>query len=294
MVTKNPFKWARDAWKNRPRPASNVVPFPNQQGQGVLPVGLNGKIASPHEFLQAQIVNLPDEEESIQKRALLAIAYFLVTWGGSAIMVLLGIGLAGDLQAVFHIGGAYALALTVLFPFGEFVFEILAILVGERIHQGIKSGGDAAFVFTFGPFVLLANTGTAMLQVFLFGWHNASVASIASLVLWFRAFLPLLIVIGTIGVVAGIQRRSIKRMIHAIDRKGKALTSVAEASVHFLEADMNAKRAIDEHEDARRERERKTEAFNEMQSLMRAAFDKMMERLNRLDDEDRNGRMRRI
>ena len=108
MATKNPLKWARDAWKNRPRSPSNVVPFPNQQGQGVLPVSIDGKIVSPHEFLQAQIVNLPDEEESIQKRALLAVAYFLVTWGGSAIMILLGIGLASDLQAVFHIGGAYA------------------------------------------------------------------------------------------------------------------------------------------------------------------------------------------
>ncbi len=294
MAIKNPFKWAHAAWQNRPRRSGNVVPFPNQQGQGVLPVGSNGQIVSPHEFLQAQIVNLPDEEESVQKRALLSVAYFLVTWGGSAIMILLGIGLASDLQAVFHIGGAYALALTVLFPFGEFVFEILAILVGERIHQGIRSGGDAAFVFTFGPFVLLANTGTAMLQVFLFGWHNASVASIASLVLWFRAFLPLMIVIGTIGVVAGIQRRSIRRMIHALNRKAGALTSVAQASVHFLEADMNARRSIDEHEDARKERERKEQAFNEMQALMRAAFDKMMERLNRLDDDDRNGRRMRL
>ncbi len=183
MAMKNPFQWALTTWQNRPRGPGNVVPFPNQQEQGVLPVGSNGHIVSPHEFLQAQIVNLPDEEESVQKRALLSVAYFLVTWGGSAIMILLGIGLALDLQAVFHITGAYALALTVLFPFGEFVFEILAILVGERIHQGIRSGGDAAFVFTFGPFVLLANAGTAMLQVFLFGWHNASEASIASLVL---------------------------------------------------------------------------------------------------------------
>ncbi len=219
MAIKNPFKWAHAAWQNRPRRSGNVVPFPNQQGQGVLPVGSNGQIVSPHEFLQAQIVNLPDEEESVQKR----------------------------------------------------------ILVGERIHQGIRSGGDAAFVFTFGPFVLLANTGTAMLQVFLFGWHNASVASIASLVLWFRAFLPLMIVIGTIGVVAGIQRRSIRRMIHALNRKAGALTSVAQASVHFLEADMNARRS-----------------FNEMQALMRAAFDKMMERLSRLDDDDRNGRRMRL
>jgi hypothetical protein len=294
MAMKNPFKWALTTWQNRPRSPGKVVPFPAQQGQGVLPVGSNGQIVSPHEFLQAQIINLPDEEESVQKRTLLAIAYFLVTWGGSVIMILLGIGLALDLQTVFHITGTYALALTVLFPFGEFVFEILAILVGERIHQGIRSGGDAAFVFTFGPFVLLANTGTAMLQVFLFGWHNASEASIASLILWFRAFLPLIIVIGTIGVVAGIQRRSIRRMINALNRKAEALTSVAEASVHFLEADMNARRAIDEHEDARRERERKEQAFNEMQVLMRAAFDKMMERLNRLDDDDRNGRRMRL
>src|SRR5438034_8344753 len=64
MVMKNPFKWAVTNWQNRQRSPSNVVPFPNQQGQGVLPVGVDGKIVSPHEFLQAQIVNLPEDRKS--------------------------------------------------------------------------------------------------------------------------------------------------------------------------------------------------------------------------------------
>src|SRR6266567_3817555 len=177
--------------------------------QGVAPVAVTGQKLTPHEFLEAQILNLPDEEESAQKRLLLALAYFAATWLGSVIMIWLGLGLALDLQAVFHVTGVFAGALAVLFPFAEFVFEILAILVGERIHQGLKTRGDWMFVLVFTPFILFANVSTAMLQVFLLGWHNATVESQASLVLWFRAFLPLLVVIATIGVVAGIQRRSL-------------------------------------------------------------------------------------
>lgn len=278
-------------WFKRNGPAK-VVNFPAQPGAG-LPVATNGQVPAPHEFLQAQILNLPDEEESIQKRALLALIYTVATWGGSLLMIVLGVALANDLAAVFHIEGMYAFALALLFPFGELLFEALAILVGERIHQGLKSAGDIAFVAIFGPFVILANIGTAILQVFLLSQGNQALATQATLVLWFRAFLPLLIVIATIGVVAGIQRRSLRRMINALHRKSEALTQVAQASVHFLEADMNARRAIDEHEDARKERDRKEQAFNEMQALMKQLFDKQIDRLNKLDEDSDNGNGRR-
>src|ERR1700687_6014725 len=135
---KNPFKSA-----SRGQPGNVININATGAGQGVMPVAGNGKKLSPHEFLEAQIINLPDEEESLQKRALLSIIYFIATWGGSVIMVLLGIGLASDLSAVFKVPGAYALALTLLFPFGELLFEALAILVGERLQQGIKTQGDA-------------------------------------------------------------------------------------------------------------------------------------------------------
>jgi|SRR5579859_1278196 len=286
MAIKNPLGWFR-------RGPAKVVPFPAQPGAG-LPVATNGQVPTPHEFLQAQIINLPDEEESIQKRALLALIYTVATWGGSLLMIVLGVALANDLAGVFRIAGMYAFALALLFPFGELLFEALAILVGERIHQGLKSGGDIAFVGIFGPFVILANIGTAMLQVFLLS-HGApgELTAFAAGVLWFRAFLPLLIVIATIGVVAGIQRRSLRRMINALHRKSEALTAVAQASVHFLEADMNARRAIDEHEDARKERDRKEQAFEEMQRLMKGLFEKQMERLNKLDEDNDNGNGRR-
>lgn len=283
------------SWFKRGGPA-NVVQFPgagNPQPGAGLPVAQNGQVPTPHEFLQAQIIHLPDEEESLQKRALLALIYTIATWGGSILMIILGVALASDLAGVFHIGGAYAFALALLFPFGELLFEALAILVGERIHQGLKSGGDWTFVLVFGPFVLLSNTGTAMLQVFLLSRGNQAVAASAIAVLWFRAFLPLLIVIATIGVVAGIQRRSLRRMIHALHRKSEALTQVAQASVHFLEADMNARRAIDEHEDARKERDRKESAFEEMQRMMKEAFDRQMERLRKYDEDNDNGNGRR-
>lgn len=271
--------------------ASNIVPIRNT----AIPIKQDGAKLSPHEFLERQITGLPDEEESMQKRALFAIAYFLATWGGSVIMVLLGFGLANDLQTVFHITGSYGAALSILFPFAEFIFEMLAILVGERISQGLKSGSDIAFVLVFGLFVILSNVGTAMLQVFLFGWHNATESSIASLVLWFRAFLPLLTVVGTIGVVSGIQRRSLSRMINALDRKALALTRVAEAAVRYLEAQMNAQRAMDEHQDARNERDRKDRAFNELQAMMRASFERDMDEIRKLRekplDNGRNGRL---
>ena len=285
MAIKNPLGWFR-------RGPAKVVPFPAQPGAG-LPVATNGQVPTPHEFLQAQIINLPDEEESIQKRALLGLIYTVATWGGSALMIVLGVALASDLAGVFRINGAYAFALALLFPFGELLFEALAILVGERIHQGLKSGGDIAFVLVFGPFVLLANTGTAMLQVFLLSRGAEALTTFATAVLWFRAFLPLLIVIATIGVVAGIQRRSLRRMINALHRKSEALTAVAQASVHYLEADMNARRAIDEHEDARKERDRKELAFEEMQRIMKTLFEKQMERLNKLDEDNDNGNGRR-
>lgn len=278
-------------WFKRNGPAK-VVQFPQSPGAG-LPVATNGQVPAPHEFLQAQILNLPDEEESIQKRALLALIYTVATWGGSLLMIVLGVALANDLAGVFRIAGMYAFALALLFPFGELLFEALAILVGERIHQGLKTGGDIAFVGIFGPFVILANIGTAMLQVFLLSRGVATLTTFAAAVLWFRAFLPLLIVIATIGVVAGIQRRSLRRMINALHRKSDALTLVAQASVHFLEADMNARRAIDEHEDARKERDRKEQAFEEMQRLMKGLFEKQMERLNKLDEDADNGNGRR-
>jgi len=256
-----------------------------------MPVAGNGKKLSPHEFLEAQILNLPDEEESLQKRSLLAIAFFAATWGGSAIMILLGFGLALDLQNVFNISGMFAIALSLLFPFAEFVFEILAILVGERIHQGLKTRGDWTFVLVFAPFVLFANVSTAMLQVFLLRIHanNAAVAG-ATLVLWFRAFLPLMVVIATIGVVAGIQRRSLSHMINAIERKTGGINRVAEASVKYMDAEVAIKRLVDEHQELRDAREKKDEAANSYLEMMRHALDDRMERLKELEEKDRNGR----
>src|SRR5690242_19470041 len=90
-------------------------------------------------------------------------------------MIILGIGLAQDLQNIVQVSGAFAFALTLLFPFAEFCFEILAILVGERIHQGLKTQGDWSFVLIFGLLVLLANASSAMLQVFLL--QHAAAAS---------------------------------------------------------------------------------------------------------------------
>src|SRR5690242_11515266 len=90
----NPLSWFR-----RGGPAK-IVNFPGGQAPGqasALPVASGGQVPTPHEFLQAQIINLPDEEESIQKRALLAIIYTAATWGGSALMIVLGIALASDL-----------------------------------------------------------------------------------------------------------------------------------------------------------------------------------------------------
>lgn len=292
MALKNPLGWFK-------RGPGKVVTFPAAQAQApgaALPVAQNGQTPSPHEFLQAQIVNAPQEEESLQKRALLELAYFAVTWGGSLGVILLGIGLAQDMQTVFQVSGLFAVALAFLFPFAEFIFEILAILVGERIHEGIHSRGEMAFVCTFGAFTLLANASTAMLQVFLLRWHDPAAADRAGLLLWLRAFLPLLIVIGTIGVVAGVQRRSLKRTIHALLRKADAVTAISRAGVQYLEAEMNARRTIDEHDDARKERERKEVAFTEMQAMMREAFDRQMERLKRLDEDEHNGngRLRRL
>jgi hypothetical protein len=292
MALKNPLGWLR-------RGAGKVLTFPGAQTQppgSALPVSQNGQAPTPHEFLQAQIVNAPNEEESVQKRALFAIAYTAVTWGGSVGVILLGLGLAQDMQTVFQVSGLFGTALLFLFPFAEFIFEMLAILVGERLHEGLKTTGDIAFTVTFGLFVLLANASTALLQVFLLHWHDPAAADKAGLMLWGRAFLPLIIVIGTIGVVAGVQRRSLRRMINAMLRKGDALTAISRAAVLYLEADMNARRAIDEHEDARKERERKEAAFTQMQAMMKEAFDRQMERLKRLDDDDHNGsgRLRRL
>src|SRR5579863_367732 len=122
MALKNPFKWFG-------RGPGNVVNFPgagNPQPGAGLPVAQNGQVPAPHEFLQAQIIHLPDEEESLQKRALLALIYTIATWGGSILMIILGVALASDLAGVFHIDGAYAFALALLFPFGELLFEALA------------------------------------------------------------------------------------------------------------------------------------------------------------------------
>jgi hypothetical protein len=258
--------------------------------QGVAPVSTNGQKLSPHEFLEAQILNLPDEEESVQKRALLSIAYFACTWGGSAIMIWLGFGLALDLQAVFHINGVYASALAVLFPFAEFVFEILAILIGERVHQGLKTGGDWTFVFTFAPFVLLANLSTALLQVFLLSRGNEQVALTAQLILWFRALLPLLVVIATIGVVAGIQRRSLAHMIKALERKTVGINQVAQAAVKYMDSEVAIQRLVDEHEELRDMRAKKDAAAEAFLDMMKQALDEKMNRLRELEDKDRNGR----
>src|SRR5712691_8011151 len=154
----NPFGWG----KNKQQPPPNVTPL-HRAGPGA---SETGKV-TPQEFLEQQILNLPDEEESAQKRMLFSIAYFATTWGGSALMILLGVGLALDLQTIVQVSGPFAFALMLLFPFAEFSFEILAILVGERIHQGLKTRGDWSFVLIFAPLVLLANLSTAMRQVFL-------------------------------------------------------------------------------------------------------------------------------
>lgn len=273
----NPFAgWRRDKSK------SKIVPLHGAGQNPALPIQQQGQQLTPHEFLEAQIVNLPDEEESAQKRALFAIIYFAATWGGSVLMLLLGYGLSIDLQNALHVTGAYALALDGLFPFVELLTEALAILVGERIQQGLKQTGDIAFVATFAPLVILSNIGSAMLQVYLMTLHAGPLSVLASIVLWARAFLPLVAAIVTIGVVAGIQRRSLARMIAALDRKSIALTKVAESSVRYLEAQMNAQRAMDEHEDARQERERKARAFDELQSMMRASFERDMADISKI------------
>src|SRR5438105_11257533 len=93
----NPIKALSNRWKGNQQ--SNIVPI---RKDTALPIKQDGEQLTPHEFLEVQILNLPDEEESAQKRALFAIAYFLATWGGSVIMLLLGFGLANDLQSVFH------------------------------------------------------------------------------------------------------------------------------------------------------------------------------------------------
>jgi hypothetical protein len=265
---------------------AKIVPM----NQGVAPVSMNGQKLSPHEFLEAQILNLPDEEESIQKRALLSIAYFLCTWGGSAIMIWLGFGLALDLQSVFHINGIYASALAVLFPFAEFVFEILAILIGERVHQGLKTRGDWTFVLVFAPFVLLANLSTALLQVFLLSRGNEQVALTAQLILWFRAALPLLVVIATIGVVAGIQRRSLSHMIKALERKTAGINQVAQAAVKYMESEVAIKRLVDEHQEIRDMRAKKDEAAAQFHDMMKQALEDKMNRLRDLEEKERNGR----
>lgn len=279
----NPIKGIKNAWNAR-NAGSNVTPI----NQGVAPVSINGQKLSPHEFLEAQILNLPDEEESKQKRLLLSIAYFACTWGGSAIMILLGYGLAVDLQTVFHINGAYATALAILFPFGEFVFEILAILVGERIHQGLKTKGDWSFVFVFAPFVLVANLSTALLQVFLLSRGNEQLAATAQLILWFRALLPLLVVIATIGVVAGIQRRSLAHMIKALERKTEGINQVAQAAVKYMDSEVAIQRLVDEHVELKEMRAKKDEAADMLYEMMRSALQEKMDKLQAL--EERNGR----
>ncbi len=257
---------------------------------GVAPVSVNGQRLSPHEFLEAQMLNLPDEEESIQKRAFLSIIYMIATWGGSIIMVLLGIGLANDLSSVFHVPGAYATALAILFPFGELLFEALAILVGERLHQGVTTRGDLLFVLLFGLFTLAANLGTAMLQVYLLTRSVSSLPLFAEVVLWFRAFLPLLTVIATVGVVAGIQRRSLAHMIKALERKTAGINQVAQASVKYMESEVAIKRLVDEHEELREMRAKKDEAAQLYMEMMKNALDAQMQRLRDLDEKDRNGR----
>jgi hypothetical protein len=290
----NPFRrWGRN------KTPSNIVPLHGAGQNTAIPIQQQGQQLTPHEFLEAQIVNLPDEEESAQKRALFAIIYFAATWGGSALMLVLGFGLSIDLQNALHVTGAYALALDGLFPFVELLTEALAILVGERIHQGLKQSGDVAFVATFAPLVILSNIGSAMLQVYLMTLHVGPLSLLASCVLWARAFLPLVAAIVTIGVVAGIQRRSLARMISALDRKSLALTRVAEASVRYLEAQMNAQRAMDEHQDARNERDRKDKAFNTLQDMMKASFDRDMADISRIREAQAsksldNGRIGRI
>ena len=102
----NPIRALTDRWKSKEKP-SKIVPF--RRSDTALPIQQDGEQLTPHQFLEAQIVNLPDEEESAQKRLLFTIAYFLATWGGSVIMIVLGFGLANDMQTIFHITGSYAL-----------------------------------------------------------------------------------------------------------------------------------------------------------------------------------------
>src|SRR5713226_7001939 len=105
---KNPFKGHGQGAK--------IIPL----NQGVVPLSGTSAKLTPQEFLETQILNLPDEEESRQKRLLLSIAYFAATWGGSALMIVLGVGLAADLQTIVQVSGMFAFALTLLFPFAEF------------------------------------------------------------------------------------------------------------------------------------------------------------------------------
>jgi hypothetical protein len=266
--------------------------------QGVMPISTNGQKLSPHEFLEAQILNLPAEEESIQKRVLFGIAYFAATWVGSALMIILGVGLANDLQAVVHVGGLFAFALMLLFPFAEFCFEILAILIGERIHGGLRTSGDWSFVLTFVPIVLIANVSTAMLQVFLLN-HAIAVAAASSgqivapdtfesAVLWIRAFTPLAIVIGTVGICAGVQSRSVAHMIKSIERKTDGVNQVAAAAIKYMDSEVTVKRLVDEHQELKDMRAKKDEMANMMFDMMKKALDEKMEKLK--DSDDKNGR----
>jgi hypothetical protein len=279
--------WMKNPFRKQSGQPSNVINI-NASG-GVMPVSGSGKKLAPHEFLEAQIINLPDEEESLQKRLLLSAIYFIATWGGSIIMVLLGIGLASDLSSVFKVPGAYAFALTLLFPFGELLFEALAILVGERLQQGIKTQGDALFTIIFGLFVLVANCGTAALQIYLMTLGMGTLSTFAQIVLWFRAFLPLATVIATIGVVAGIQRRSLSRMIRALERKTDAINKVAKAAVGYMESEVTVRRLVDEHQELRDMRAQKDEAAQSFMEMMKQALEDKMKRLQELEDRDRNG-----
>lgn len=286
----NPITALKNAW-NAKNTGAKITPI----HQGVMPVSTNGQKLSPHEFLEAQILNLPAEEESTQKRILFGIAYFAATWGGSALMIVLGVGLASDLQSIVHVGGLFAFALTLLFPFAEFCFEVLAILIGERIHQGLTTSGDWSFVLTFVPIVLVANISTAMLQVFLLQHSAGPANTFENDVLWVRAFLPLATVISTVGICAGVQSRSLSHMIKAIERKTDGINQVAAAAIKYMDSEVAIKRLVDEHQELKEMRAKKDEAANMMYEMMKKALDEKMDKLKELEDKDRNnGRNGRI
>lgn len=297
MALRNPVK-AYKQWRAS-RASTNVVPFPGSgqpttTGPGVIPITRNGEPIPAHEFLQAQILNMPAEEESVQKKVFFGLMYFMATWVFAPVCGLLGFGLAQDLMQAFGLSDFYATTVCLVFGLLEIAADAVCALLGERLHQGLKTGGDLAYAFSATAAILLVQAGTALVQIAVLTNRDSQLAAHMGASLYLRAFAPLGLMILAVLITAGVQRRSLKRMITAIERKADALTSVAQASVHVLEAEMNARRAIDEHADTKARREQDARQLDEYHQEQRNAYNREQERLRKRDEDDGNGRLRRL